>query len=103
MLSVSCCKSARYLSMRKVRFACRVISLPAAAAAVISAMDKNGIGTDATMHTHIDTILQRNYASKDPASQVTDARLEAPRARSKSKSESKCQEQCVMYQSQPTP
>lgn len=33
---------------------------------LISEMDRNGIGTDATIATHISTIQQRDYASKDP-------------------------------------
>ena len=32
---------------------------------LISAMDTNKIGTDATMHAHIDTVLQRKYAERD--------------------------------------
>ena len=31
---------------------------------LISTMDKNGIGTDATIHEHINTILERKYAVK---------------------------------------
>ena len=30
-------------------------------------MDKEGIGTDATISEHIATILKRNYAEKNPA------------------------------------
>jgi len=33
---------------------------------LISLMDKNGIGTDATIATHISTIQTREYAQKDP-------------------------------------
>lgn len=32
---------------------------------LIDQMNKNGIGTDATMHDHIQTIQKRNYAIKD--------------------------------------
>ena len=31
---------------------------------LIDKMNKNGIGTDATMHDHIKTIQERNYAIK---------------------------------------
>ena len=31
---------------------------------LITLMDKNGIGTDATIHEHIKTIQDRNYAVK---------------------------------------
>jgi len=33
---------------------------------LISLMDRNGIGTDATIATHISTIQKREYAIKDP-------------------------------------
>lgn len=33
---------------------------------LITQMDQNGIGTDATVATHISTIQQREYAFKDP-------------------------------------
>ena len=33
-------------------------------------MDKNGIGTDATIHQHIDKILERGYANKLPKSKL---------------------------------
>lgn len=33
-------------------------------------MDKNGIGTDATIHQHIDKILERGYAYKLPKSKL---------------------------------
>jgi DNA topoisomerase-3 len=33
---------------------------------LLSAMERHGIGTDATMATHIETILERNYARKLP-------------------------------------
>ena len=33
---------------------------------LIDLMDKNGIGTDATMHEHIKTIQERHYCHKDP-------------------------------------
>jgi DNA topoisomerase IA len=33
---------------------------------LISLMDKNGIGTDATIATHISTIQSREYAHRDP-------------------------------------
>ena len=33
---------------------------------LITQMDQNGIGTDATVATHISTIQQREYATKDP-------------------------------------
>ena len=32
---------------------------------LISLMDKNGIGTDATIHEHIQTVQDRNYAVKE--------------------------------------
>jgi DNA topoisomerase-3 len=31
---------------------------------LISKMDQNGIGTDATIHEHIKTVQERNYAFK---------------------------------------
>jgi DNA topoisomerase III len=31
---------------------------------LISKMDQNGIGTDATIHEHIKTVQERNYAYK---------------------------------------
>ena len=34
---------------------------------LIALMDKEGIGTDATISEHITTILKRNYAEKNPA------------------------------------
>jgi len=33
-------------------------------------MDKNGIGTDATIHQHIEKILERGYAYKLPKSKL---------------------------------
>ncbi|RHZ46274.1 hypothetical protein Glove_627g32 [Diversispora epigaea] len=33
---------------------------------LISIMDQNGIGTDATIHEHIAKIVERNYAKKEP-------------------------------------
>jgi DNA topoisomerase-3 len=38
---------------------------PISESELIAAMDKNGIGTDATIATHISTIQQREYAMKD--------------------------------------
>jgi len=34
-------------------------------AELISLMDKNGIGTDATIHEHIKKVIEREYAYKD--------------------------------------
>ncbi len=39
---------------------------PISEAELIKAMDHNGIGTDATIATHISTIQQREYVTKDP-------------------------------------
>lgn len=33
-------------------------------------MDKNGIGTDATIHQHIEKILERGYAVKMPKTKL---------------------------------
>lgn len=37
---------------------------PMSEAELIGLMDKNGIGTDATIHEHIKTIQDREYANK---------------------------------------
>lgn len=42
---------------------------------LISLMDSNGIGTDATMHAHIDTIVERSYAERDPNGRMKPTRL----------------------------
>jgi DNA topoisomerase-3 len=42
---------------------------------LISEMDKNGIGTDATIATHISTIQTREYASKDPNNRFVPTKL----------------------------
>ena len=38
--------------------------MPLTEADLISKMDTNGIGTDATIHEHIKTVQERNYAVK---------------------------------------
>ena len=38
---------------------------------LIAMMDKEGIGTDATISEHIATILKRNYAEKNAAGRFT--------------------------------
>lgn len=38
-------------------------------------MDKDGIGTDATISEHIATILKRNYAEKNPAGRFEPTRI----------------------------
>ncbi|CAG8656700.1 6260_t:CDS:10, partial [Acaulospora colombiana] len=38
---------------------------------LISIMDQNGIGTDATIHEHIAKIIERNYAKKEPKGGAT--------------------------------
>jgi DNA topoisomerase-3 len=39
--------------------------LPLSEVELITLMDRNGIGTDATIASHITTILDREYATKD--------------------------------------
>lgn len=39
--------------------------LPISEVELITLMDKNGIGTDATIATHITTIVEREYVTKD--------------------------------------
>jgi DNA topoisomerase-3 len=42
---------------------------------LISEMDKNGIGTDATIATHISTVQQREYAAKDAQGRFVPTKL----------------------------
>ncbi len=42
---------------------------------LISLMDRNGIGTDATIATHITTIQERNYAEKNAAQKFSPTKL----------------------------
>eukprot|EP00979_Chaetoceros_neogracilis_P012060 scaffold3087_cov288-Chaetoceros_neogracile.AAC.9 len=42
---------------------------------LISLMDRNGIGTDATIATHISTIQDRQYAEKDPSQRFVPTKL----------------------------
>lgn len=42
---------------------------------LISLMDRNGIGTDATIATHISTIQDRQYAEKDPGQRFVPTKL----------------------------
>jgi DNA topoisomerase-3 len=48
---------------------------PISEAELIAIMDNNGIGTDATIATHISTIQQREYARKDPSNRFTPTAL----------------------------
>jgi DNA topoisomerase-3 len=42
---------------------------------LISLMDRNGIGTDATIAQHISTIQDRQYAEKDPSQRFVPTKL----------------------------
>ncbi len=42
---------------------------------LIDLMDKNGIGTDATMHEHIKTVQERGYCSKDSSRKFIPSQL----------------------------
>ena len=44
---------------------------PLSESELITQMDRNGIGTDATLATHITTIQQRDYATKDASNRFT--------------------------------